>query len=313
MKLKRITKYIITVVLAAAVTLCACERTAPRKETETVSEATYAATVTAAEDTSAAETIPPAQTPGMQSTTGSGETERVTESTAEEKTPFSTDMVITNLNIKHGAEGLDKVASAIREVSPDIMGLEEVDVNCSRSGCVDEPAELSRLTGLPYHAFSKAISLGNGEYGTAILSRYPIVSYETVKFDSGRNEGRSVGHAVINVEGLLFDVFVTHLSFEDRDVRKDQMKTIAAILAQCERYVLTGDLNCFDLEDISYLGAAYCVNRPDRRYGTFYRYSSFFPDNIAVSGEFTELSSGMSDTECSDHRLLYAKFRFTER
>ena len=278
--------------------LCAC--TAP------------ADTFTAAEDT-AADTIPPAQTPGMQSTTGSGETERVTESTAEEKTPFSTDMVIANLNIKHGAEGLDKVAGTIREVSPDIIGLEEVDVNCSRSGCVDEPAELSRLTGLPYHAFSKAISLGDGEYGAAILSRYPIVSYETVKLDSGRNEGRSVGHAVINVEGLLFDVFVTHLSYEDRDVRKGQMKTIAAMLAQCERYVLTGDLNCFDLEDISYLGAAYCVNRPDRRYGTFYRYSSFFPDNIAVSGEFAELSSGMSDTECSDHRLLYAKFRFTER
>ena len=291
--------------------LCAC--TAPA-DTFTAAEYT--------EDPGTDRDNAPKLTTGTQSVTGSDETERETEleteretetAAEEEKTPFSTDMVIANLNIKHGSEGLDKVAGAIREVSPDIIGLEEVDVNCSRSGCVDEPAELSRLTGLPYHAFSKAISLGDGEYGTAILSRYPIVSYETVKLDSGRNEGRSVGHAVVNIEGLLFDVFVTHLSYEDRDVRKGQMKTIAAMLAQCERYVLTGDLNCFDLEDISYLGAAYCVNRPDRRYGTFYRYSSFFPDNIAVSGEFTELSSGMSDTECSDHRLLYAKFRFTER
>ena len=94
-------------------TLAICACTAP------------ADTFTAAEDT-AANTIPPAQTPGTRSTTGSGETERETEreietAAEEEKTPFSTDMVIANLNIKHGADGLDKVAGAIREVSPDII------------------------------------------------------------------------------------------------------------------------------------------------------------------------------------------------
>ncbi|MBR4587137.1 MAG: hypothetical protein IKO30_02350, partial [Lachnospiraceae bacterium] len=37
-------------------------------------------------------------------------------------------LTLATLNIKHGAEGLDKIAEAIKDISPDIIGLEEVDV-----------------------------------------------------------------------------------------------------------------------------------------------------------------------------------------
>ena len=47
-------------------------------------------------------------------------------------------LTLATLNIKHGAEGLDKIAEAIKDISPDIIGLEEVDVNCERSGFIDE-------------------------------------------------------------------------------------------------------------------------------------------------------------------------------
>ena len=220
----------------------------------------------------------------------------------------STEIVLATLNIKHGAEGLDTVAEAIREISPDIIGLEEVDVHCERSGYADEPAELAELAGFPYYAFAKAIPLGDGEYGTAILSRYPIESFEVIPLYSGDGEDRSLGHAVIFKEGIKLDVFVTHLSFEDRQVRIAQMKTIAGILKGCGRYILLGDLNSFNIEDINYLDAAYYVNRADRSYGTFRRFGSS-PDNIVVSEGFAELSSGVSDRECSDHKLLYASFR----
>ena len=229
------------------------------------------------------------------------------ESRQESRSDTGTELMLATLNIKHGAEGLDKIAEAVREVSPDIIGLQEVDVNCERSGNMDEPAELARLAGYPYHAFSKAISLGNGEYGTAILSRYPIDSFEVIPLDSGSGEGRSLGHAVITVEGVKLDVFVTHLSFENRSVRIKQMRAIAKMLKACSRYVLLGDLNSFNLGDISYLEAAYYVNREDRRYGTFHWFNSS-PDNIVVSEGFTELSSGVSDADCSDHKLLYAGF-----
>ncbi len=233
--------------------------------------------------------------------------------TAEANTEgrVSLELTLANFNIKHGAEGLENVAQAIREIAPDIIGLEEVDIGAERSGGADEAAELARLAGFSYYVFARAIPLGAGEYGTAILSRYPIESFEVTPLESGNGEDRSVGHAVINVQGLKLDVFVTHLSFEDRGVRIEQMKTIAGMLKKCKYYALMGDLNSFDLNDIAYLEGEYFVNRPDRRYGTF-RNLNFSPDNIVVSRGFTELSSGISDRIASDHRLLYAVFRFEE-
>ena len=217
------------------------------------------------------------------------------------------EMMLANLNIKHGAEGLDRVAEAILEISPDIIGLEEVDVNCERSGYVDEPAELARLAGYPYYAFAKAINLGDGEYGTAILSRYPIESFEVIPLDSGNGEARVLGHAVISVGDMELHAFVTHLSYQDRWLRIGQMESIASQLSTCDHYVLMGDFNCFDLEDIVYLGGAYYVNRPDRRFTTFPRYDMAI-DNIVVSGDFTEILGDVLDTECSDHKMIYAKF-----
>ena len=239
------------------------------------------------------------------------ETEQTTateHTTDTEKTAVSTEIVVATFNIKHCAEGIDEVAAAIREVSADIIGLEEVDVNCSRSGNTDEPAELARAAGYPYYAFAKAISLGGGEYGTALLSRYRIESFEVIPLDSGNSEKRSVGHAVVYVEGIKLDLLVTHLSYEDRSARIEQMKTINKMLKTFDHYVILADLNCFDLDDINYLGGAYYVNRSDRYYSTFRRYSNYAPDNIVVSEAFTELSSGTYDSDSSDHRLLYATF-----
>ncbi len=294
-----------TVALLCLAALCACSESAPSFMKATVAETTAEYepdTVTDAAKTPAdTETLPATDEETAE------QTKNVTE-TGEPAQPAEMRMVIATLNIKHGADGLDRLADAIREISPDIIGLQEVDVNCTRSGSVDEPAELSRLTGLPYHAFSKAISQGDGEYGTAILSRYPIESFETVPLDSGKYERRSAGHAVINADGVRLDVLVTHLTYEDREVRTGQMKTIASMLSGFERCVLTADLNCFDLNDLHYLGGEYYVNRPDRRYDTFRRFDGFAPDNIVVSEGFTEISSGVSDAECSDHRLLYAVF-----
>ena len=221
----------------------------------------------------------------------------------------SFNLTLATLNIKHGAEGLDKIAEAIKDISPDIIGLEEVDVNCERSGCIDETKEISELAGYEYYAFSKAISLGDGEYGTAILSRCPIESFEVIPLDSGSGEDRSLGHAVIDLNGLKIDAFVTHLSWENSNLRINQMKDIAGILEDCDRYVLMGDFNCFNIDDFTYLGGDYYVNRPDRKYTTFYRYDMAI-DNIVVSEGFTETDSGVSDKECSDHKLLYAVFEY---
>jgi endonuclease/exonuclease/phosphatase family metal-dependent hydrolase len=319
MKQKNKKKHIFRpVAVAFLLFLSACSGNEPAAK-ESVPATVRTSSVTTSATTSATQSATESDTTSITSSgTASGikidpPTEEFTDTETEstEKGPLSTELVLATLNIKHGAEGLDTIAEAIKEFSPDIIGLEEVDVFCERSGYVDEPAELAELAGYPYFAFSKAINLGDGEYGTAILSRYPIESFDVTPLESGNGERRSLGHAVVNVEGLPIDVFVTHLSYESRSLRIEQMEAIAEILSGCNYYALMGDLNSFNLEDVSYLGGAYYVNRPDRSYTTFRRRSMSI-DHIVVSRGFTELSSGVSEKECSDHKMLYARFRFSE-
>ncbi|MBR3538461.1 MAG: hypothetical protein IKN79_05250, partial [Eubacterium sp.] len=116
---------------------------------------------------------------------------------------------------------------------------------------------------------------------------------------------------VININGLKVDALVTHLSYDSRSLRIEQMEAIADMLEDFDHYVLMGDFNSFNIEDFCYLGGAYYVNRSDRPYTTFRR-RDLAIDNIIVSEGFTELSSGVSEAECSDHKLLYAVFQFDE-
>src|SRR5690606_31245260 len=66
------------------------------------------------------------------------------------------------------------IAKVINEVKPDFVALQEVDRFTDRSGKdLDQAAALAELTGM-HHQFFKAIDRSNGEYGVAILSKYPI-------------------------------------------------------------------------------------------------------------------------------------------
>ena len=52
------------------------------------------------------------------------------------------------------------------------------------------------------------------------------------------------------------------------------------------------------------------MKRSDRSYISFRR-PDMAVDNIVVSKSFTELSSGVSEKEGSDHKLLYAVFQLS--
>src|SRR5690606_14987157 len=81
-------------------------------------------------------------------------------------------------NIHHclGIDGeldVERIAGVINAANPDLVTLQEVDNRTERSDRVDQAAELGRLTGM--HArFGRAIDHQGGEYGQAILSRWPI-------------------------------------------------------------------------------------------------------------------------------------------
>jgi endonuclease/exonuclease/phosphatase family metal-dependent hydrolase len=85
---------------------------------------------------------------------------------------------IVSYNIRHGA-GLDgkvdlqRIAKVIAKEKPEVVTLQEVDQECTRSGSVDQAAELGRLLKME-HRFGKFMDFQGGEYGMAVLSRFPI-------------------------------------------------------------------------------------------------------------------------------------------
>lgn len=95
---------------------------------------------------------------------------------------------IITYNIHHG-EGIDRkfdlerIAKVLLDERPDLVALQEVDQQTRRSGGVDQPAELARLTGLTV-VFGRNIDFEGGGYGTAVLSRLPVLSSKSVKLKS---------------------------------------------------------------------------------------------------------------------------------
>ena len=81
-------------------------------------------------------------------------------------------------NIHHGAgtDGkldMERIAGVIERAEPDLVALQEVDRGTRRTEGIDQPAVLGEMTGL-HAAFGKAIDYQGGDYGQAILSRFPI-------------------------------------------------------------------------------------------------------------------------------------------
>lgn len=111
-------------------------------------------------------------------------------------------MRVATFNILHGRSPVDDIvdterfAKAIAELDADVLALQEVDRNQPRSMHADLTAIASDAMGAPYHHFVAAISGTPGAvwsadtgdaapdaaaYGVALLSRYPVVGWRTLR------------------------------------------------------------------------------------------------------------------------------------
>lgn len=214
---------------------------------------------------------------------------------------------VASYNIRHGADvnmNMQTLADDMTGLNIDVVGLQEVDINASRSGNIDTMKLLSQASGMAYYAFAKGIPLGAGEYGTGILSRWPIVSFEVTPLASGTAEQRSIGHAVLDVNGTQVHFFNTHLSYEKKELRTAQFAQIAEMLPKDEPWVLTGDFNTDDFTEFAVLGDSTLLNRADNRMASFYSSGSAI-DNIVLSTGWTVIDDGMLEVKHSDHYMIW--------
>ncbi len=123
---------------------------------------------------------------------------------------------VMTYNIHHG-EGLDgkvdllRIAQLIKEQRADIVGLQEVDKGTERTQRRDFPAELAALTGMTC-VFSNNYPFQGGEYGNAVLTRFPIVRSTNSHFKVlGAKESRGIQQLVLKVHGRELAFLNTHL------------------------------------------------------------------------------------------------------
>lgn len=198
-------------------------------------------------------------------------------------------MRIATYNIQYGlgSDGtydLPRIADEIADA--DIIGLQEVDRYWKRSGMVDSPAVLAKH--LPQHHYvyganldmnadvmgEDGISHRRKQFGTMILSRYPILSsrnFPLPKWGDRQHHSIQQGilEAIIDAPAGPIRVYSVHLSHLSPATRLPQIEAIKAILARAPEE-----------------GGAWCGGHPDPESGWIEEEEPPMPDDIILMGDF---------------------------
>ena len=190
-------------------------------------------------------------------------------------------MRIGTFNILHGRSledgqvDVDRLATAVKSLDVDVLGLQEVDRDQPRSFGADLTAVAAEAMGAVEHQFVAALAgtpggtwmaatgeeqPGSATYGIALLSRYPVVSWRVVRlgaltasvpmwFKGSRkpvwvsDEPRVAVAAVLEGPSGQFTVCNTHLSFIPGWSALQLRRLVRSLLGTPEPLVLIGDLN----------------------------------------------------------------------
>ena len=138
-----------------------------------------------------------------------------------------------------GVDNLERIAAIVRETGADFALLQEVDRGTRRSGGVDQVAALARATGL-HAAFGRTLDYDAGQYGIALLSRWPIASDTLVSLPVEPPQRRAGGsyepRGALIVHAKAPDVRArllnTHMDASGDDhYRRQEIATINRLLA----------------------------------------------------------------------------------
>ncbi len=215
-------------------------------------------------------------------------------------------------NIHHG-EGMDslldleRIAALIRSVDPDLVALQEVDSVTTRTGAVDQAAELARLTGMDSR-FGRFMPYRGGAYGMAILSRWPVRESTNLRLPEGA-EPRSALSVVVQLPGTGRSLrFVGIHLYRSEEERMAQAVALDSMLAQRDlSTLLAGDFNSTpDSPVLEHLARSWTVvSKGDDRL----TYPSFAPEReidfvlLRTTDEFEVVRERVLDEPiASDHR-----------
>lgn len=149
---------------------------------------------------------------------------------------------------------LPEIRDALTALQPDIVFLQEVlgkhDKHAER---VNEWPSISQPDFIaqgvwPHVAYGKNAIYSHGHHGNAILSKYPIRSFENIDVSTNAFESRGILHAVVDVPGSRLPVhcMCVHLNMlrKGRDMQLKQLcKRVMRSVSLAEPLIVAGDFN----------------------------------------------------------------------
>jgi endonuclease/exonuclease/phosphatase family metal-dependent hydrolase len=242
--------------------------------------------------------------------------------------PLLLRLMTYNVHSCVGSDGrlsVERVADVIAESHADIVALQEVDVGQSRSGKVHQGEWIAERLGM-HHLFSSARETGGGQYGNAILSRYPMQSVRAALLPTRTArkllEPRVAQWAKIDAQGHELHLVNTHLSL-DRHERLAQARALLGTEWVLHPEHRAATLVCGDFNSIPWSRVCRAMNEKlvdcrrapaTSRWGTF---PSWFPvlrlDHVFASADVelvaTEVLRSRGTRLASDHLPLVAQVR----
>lgn len=222
-------------------------------------------------------------------------------------------LVVMTYNIKNCENGksISAVASDIKQYNPDVICVQEVDNGTRRSEKKDVMKLLAQELEMNY-CFFPAINLSGGLYGIGIMSVYPLENCRIQPLETRKkDEARIFASADIKTQSKTLHIFNTHLSFEDKQTRLNQLEWINGILKNSEPFILTGDFNIEGFDEYAALGKIKALNTEKEPFESYIGEPSADHfraiDNIFVSNDLELENKLFAETSVSDHRPLVAQ------
>jgi endonuclease/exonuclease/phosphatase family metal-dependent hydrolase len=223
-----------------------------------------------------------------------------------------------------GADNLARVSDLVRRTRADVALLQEVDRGTRRSGQVDQPDVLARGTGFAV-AFGKTLDYDGGEYGIAVLSRWPIAQQTLMRLrveppqrrSGGSYEPRGAQRVSVRAPTGELVLINTHLDASREDhYRRQEVRPVLALARDAGSHLLVGgDFNSTPDSDVqadvragglrdAWLacgrgdGLTYPADAPVKRI-----------DYLYLTAAMTCTRAEVLETSASDHRPLLVTVR----
>ena len=246
-------------------------------------------------------------------------------------------LLVMTLNIAHGrADGvnqilqsrpsieanLKEIASVFLREEPSIVALQEADGPSIWSGNFNHVQLLAEETQFPYYVHGEHVKSSWLSYGTAILSKLPVL--ETLSFTFQPTPPTPAkGFILATVEwpdesGRVVDLVSVHLDFSLREIREKQAGEIIQTLSTRENpLIMLGDFNSEWNEEgsiVRLVAEALDLKVYDPKSNGYITYisSDYRIDWILISNELEFKTFDVLSDRVSDHSAVISEIVFSE-